>query len=82
MTTVASETQSFTNLVDNWVLDAIAGGITAFDQMVISLPGIYPSLVLSSLQRLALTGLISIEILTKAERYVGQRQQQLIQTTP
>jgi hypothetical protein len=78
MTTIASETQSFTNLVDNWVLDAIAGGTTAFDQMVISLPGIYPSLVLNSLRRLALTGLISIEILTKAERYVGQRQRQLV----
>src|SRR5260370_41979053 len=78
MTITASEIQSFTNLVDNWVLDALASGITAFDQVVTSLPGVYPSLVLNSLQRLASTGLISVEILTKAERYVGPRQQQLV----
>ncbi len=78
MTIIASEIQSFTNLVDNWVLDAIAIGITAFDQVVTSLPGVYPSLVLNSLQRLASIGLVSSEILTKAERYVGQRQQQLV----
>src|SRR6266516_4588013 len=78
MTIIASEIQSFTNRVDNWVLDAIESGITAFDQVVTSLPGVYPSLVLNSLQRLASTGHISMEILTKAERYVGQRQQQLV----
>lgn len=77
MTIIASETQSFTDLVDIWVLDAIASGITAFDQVVTSLPGVYPSLVLKSLQRLASTRLISKEILTKAERYVGQRQHRL-----
>jgi hypothetical protein len=77
MTTIASETQSFTNLVDNWVLDAIASGITAFDQLVTSLPGVYPSLAFKSLQRLAPLGLVSWEILTEAEKYVGQRQQQV-----
>src|SRR5713226_2323374 len=78
MTAIASETQSFTNLVDNWVLDAIAGGTTAFDQLVTSLPGVYPSLALKSLQRLASFGLVSWEVLTAAEKYVEQRQQQLV----
>jgi hypothetical protein len=78
MTMIASETKSFTNLVDNWVLDAIASGTTAFDQLVTSLPGVYPSLVLQSLQHLASLGLVSWEILTEAKSYVGQRQQQLV----
>ncbi|SRR6266568_2722558 len=78
MTIIASETQPFTNLVDNWVLDAVARGITAFDQLVTALPGVYPPLVLYSLQRLAYTGRIAMELLTKAERYVGQCQQQTL----
>ena len=45
MTIIASEIQSFTNLVDNWVLDAIAIGITAFDQVVTSLPDTIPIVV-------------------------------------
>jgi hypothetical protein len=78
MTTIASKTQPFTNLVDNWVLDAIAGGITAFDQLVTLLPGVYPSLALKSLQHLASLGLVSWQILSEAEKYVEQRQQQVV----
>jgi DNA-directed RNA polymerase subunit H (RpoH/RPB5) len=48
-----TETWIFEDSVNCWVLDAITSGVTTFDQLVTCLPGVYPSVVLSSLQRLA-----------------------------
>ena len=63
MTIVKTETQLFEDSVDRWVLDAIARGITTFDQLLASLPGVYPSVVLKSLQRLVSIQKIPTEVL-------------------
>lgn len=47
-----TEAQMFEDSVDGWVLDAINSGVTTFEQLVTSIPGVYPSIVISSLRRL------------------------------
>lgn len=44
--------QSFDKLIDGWVLDQLRNGAGTFDRLLISLPGVYPSEVLNSLDRL------------------------------
>lgn len=63
MTITKTETQIFENYVDAWVLDAIASGVNTFNQLVALLPGVYPSVALNSLQRLASTQRISAKVL-------------------
>lgn len=58
-----TETQIFEDAVDGWVLDAIACEVRTFNQLLASLPGVYPSVALHSLQRLASTQRISTELL-------------------
>jgi len=43
----------FARRIDRWVLDAARRGLTAFDDLVVSLPGVYPVAVLDALRRLA-----------------------------
>lgn len=50
------KTQSFDELVDRWVYGAVTRGVTTFNSLVMSLPGVYPSVVLASLKRLAASG--------------------------
>ncbi|MBF2067549.1 MAG: hypothetical protein IGS39_24495 [Calothrix sp. C42_A2020_038] len=61
-----TETQIFEDSVDNWVLEALTRGVRTFDQLVASLPGVYPSLALNSLRRLASTKQISTSVLANA----------------
>ena len=58
-----TEAQMFEDSVDGWVLDAIASGVTTFEQLVTSLPGVYPSIALSSLRRLASAQRISTKVM-------------------
>lgn len=71
----ADRTQHFEDSIDQWVLQAIASSVTSFDRLVVSLPGVYPSTVLNSLQRLVFLGKVSPWILTNAIRQVKRRQQ-------
>lgn len=64
MTITQTETQVFEDAVDRWVLDAIASGVDRFDRLVASLPGVYPSVALHSLQRLETAQKISAEVST------------------
>lgn len=64
MTITQTETQMFEDAVDGWVLEAIACGIDAFNQLIASLPGVYPSVAVGSLRRLASAKRISTELLT------------------
>jgi hypothetical protein len=63
MTITDTETQIFEDSVDHWVLDAITSGVTTFEQLVTSLPGVYPSIALNSLRRLASAQRILTEVM-------------------
>ncbi len=64
MTITQAETEMFEGAVDRGVLDALANGVRSFDRLVVSLPGVYPSTVLHSLQRLESTQKISAKVWT------------------
>lgn len=48
--------QSYEELVDRWVYGAVTRGVTTFNSLVAALPGVYPTVVRDSLQRLIATG--------------------------
>ncbi|OKH32380.1 hypothetical protein NIES2119_26465 [[Phormidium ambiguum] IAM M-71] len=73
MTINQTETQMFEDAVDGWVLEAIAYGVHTFDQLIASLPGVYPSVALNSLQRLASTKIISTELLAELLKPAKQK---------
>lgn len=50
------ENQNFEALVDRWVCGAINNGVTNFNSLLISLPGVYPSVAIFSLKRLIAQG--------------------------
>ncbi|BAY95716.1 MULTISPECIES: hypothetical protein [unclassified Tolypothrix] len=75
MTITKTETQIFEDAVDSWVLEAIACGVRSFDQLVVSLPGVYPSVALKSLQRLVYAKKISTEILANVLKSAKQKLQ-------
>ncbi|HKQ09497.1 MAG TPA: hypothetical protein VJ464_30530 [Blastocatellia bacterium] len=52
MSTMGSANQDFEHLVDAWVHKALLHGAETFDQLLIKLPGVYPSVVFESLKRL------------------------------
>jgi SAM-dependent methyltransferase len=56
----------FARRIDCWVLEATGRGLTTFDDLVVSLPGVYPATVLDALRRLAATGALSPAILSRA----------------
>jgi hypothetical protein len=70
-----TETQIFEDSVDDWVLEALARGVRAFDQLVTSLPGVYPSVALKSLQRLVSAKKIPTRVLANALKPTKQRLQ-------
>lgn len=67
------------DLIDSLILTTITNGTTSFDQLLISLPGIYPSVLLNALRRLSLSSLIDSNIyesaLTLAQCETEPRQQ-------
>jgi len=65
-----AEPDDYTNLVNTWILALVEQGITSFDQLIVSLPGVYPATVLISLRNLVLRGLISHEIIENMETYI------------
>lgn len=66
--------KSFIDLIDRLVLRAIVGGITRFDQILLSLPGVYPSTALESLHRLVSTEKVIEKILIEATKLTSSRQ--------
>ena len=57
--------------IDHWIIDWIASGVKQFDSLLISLPGVYPAAVLSSMRRLVHKGLVPRSILDDANQYVS-----------
>lgn len=76
MTITQTETQMFEDAVDGWVLEVLAREVHTFDQLIASLPGVYPSVALNSLQRLASTQRISTEVLVDMVKPAKQKLQQ------
>ena len=74
MNSVVDEPVYFLDFVDQLVLSAIASNRTSFNEIVLSLPGVYPSVVLSSLQRLVSIGKVPFPILANAVRWTRTRQ--------
>ncbi len=63
----------FARRVDRWVLDAAWRRHRAFDDLVVSLPGVYPVAVLDALRRLANSGTLSPLVLARAVEDAGRR---------
>ena len=51
--------------VDNWVTDLLKEGVSNFSDMLLALPGVYPSVVVASLRRIAEEGTLSRVGLTR-----------------
>lgn len=66
------DTQSYEDVVDCWIGDALGRGVESFHQLLLMLPGVYPSAVLSSLQRLAAGRKFDARILEGMAREVRQ----------
>lgn len=56
---MSRENQDFDESVDRWVFAAVSNGVTSFNSLLGSLPGVYPSVALLSLKRLISAGKIS-----------------------
>src|SRR5438876_663895 len=57
----------FEQAVDRWVRDAILR-TSAFESLLCSLPGVFPSEVVNSLRRLRQTSVVAIELLDRLLR--------------
>jgi hypothetical protein len=69
---MAIEIQSFEELVDDWVLGAVKQGIETFDKLLLALPSVYPSVALSSIQRLVASEKLNPNILINATEGIRQ----------
>ncbi|MDE1765554.1 MAG: hypothetical protein KGI27_04660 [Thaumarchaeota archaeon] len=63
-----NETVFFYEKIDYWILDSVRSGITNFDDLLTSLPGVYPTIVKDSIERLVSRGILS-ESLIDMPRY-------------
>jgi hypothetical protein len=72
MRSTRSEQSHFNEFIDRLMQKAVDNGINSFDQLLLSLPGVYPSAALDSLHRLASEGKISKQILSDAIRSTSE----------
>lgn len=70
----AVEQSRFAEFIDGLLLEVIHRGLTSFDQILLSLPGVYPSTALASLQRLASKGKIPEKMFLDAVKLTSDRQ--------
>ncbi len=64
---------TFSASIDAMTQAALAGGTASFSALMFRLPAIYPTEVLSSLDRLARTGTIAHRVAAEARRQAGER---------
>ncbi|NEN90734.1 MAG: hypothetical protein F6K48_18185 [Okeania sp. SIO3H1] len=57
------EIREFEKSIDSWILKTLATNITTFEQLITSLPSVYPSTVLNSIQRLVSEKKISRQVM-------------------
>src|SRR2546427_12812849 len=63
----------FDKQIDKWVINSISLENLTFDKLLLSLPGVYPSLVLNSINRLVSSKKVNKELLKEAMRYVKNK---------
>jgi hypothetical protein len=71
--------QSYDELVDRWVYGAVTRGVTTFNSLVAALPGVYPTVVRDSLQRLIATGKLTNHNFASATVELGIERSELTQ---
>ena len=76
------EDQRFEELVDHWIYEAVSNGVTNFNSLLNSLPGVYPSVALSSLKRLIFAGKISEQLFSieTKKKYKNEDDDSQVQT--
>ncbi len=78
---MSKENQIFEQQVDRWIYGAINNGVTNFNSLLNALPGVYPTVALSSLKKLIANGKISEHIFsietsgTNKQNYLNPRVQ-------
>lgn len=63
--------QEFAQSVNQWIIQATQQGITEFNNLLIALPGVYPTIALKALKNLSKQGHISEKISSSAEEFVN-----------
>ncbi|NEP40561.1 MAG: hypothetical protein F6K25_29665 [Okeania sp. SIO2G4] len=72
------EIREFEKSVDSWILRTLATNITTFEQLITSLPSVYPSTVLNSIQRLISGQKISRQVIDDILKTANQRVEKTI----
>jgi hypothetical protein len=57
-----TDNQKYESLIDNLTVDLVTRGVTDFDQLIVSLPGVYPSIALRAIERLIASNRISDQV--------------------
>ncbi len=70
---ITTKRHEFDDRVDRLLLDALDGGVTGFDEMLLHLPGVYPSTVLRSLGRLVAKGDVVEKVLSEAIEFAANQ---------
>lgn len=73
---ISTTDELFLTKIDNWVYNALKHDTESFEQLLTSLPSIYPPLVLSSLRRLVEQKVVSKKILLNLSQNVKYKKQQ------
>jgi hypothetical protein len=63
---------SFERYIDDLVIELIGKGMTSFAELIVSLPGVYPTVALDSLGRLAKERRIAPRIFRQAQQFIAQ----------
>jgi len=74
MIETAVEQSRFAEFIDGLLLEAVHNGLTSFHQILLSLPGVYPSTAIASLERLASRDKIPEKVLLDAVKLTSDRQ--------
>src|SRR5262249_50318318 len=65
-----TDNQKYESLIDNLIVDLVARGVTDFDRLIISLPGVYPSFALRTIERLVAANRISDQVFLEVSRKI------------
>jgi hypothetical protein len=66
--TKAQHERAYDADVSSWIADALASGPTDFHRLLLALPGVYPTVVLESLNRMEREGRLAADVVSKLTR--------------
>jgi hypothetical protein len=58
----------FETTVDQWIIQAVTAGAASFDELLVALPSVYPTVIPAALDRLATIGVLSGEAHARLQR--------------